>query len=307
MIDCIYTILNNKYKLREISENTLNRYMDSVKIIASYFGDTYISAITYEEIVDFFYKITEKYSQSMVHKIYVLLRMVFKYAYNNQIIKTNILSNLKEPRSMIRNKEVIALTLYEHRHLVEVLTCFEINNIYADIILLQLYSGMRIGEVLALNKEDVQGHDININKTLTKDLNNKIIVGVRAKTYSSTRKISKNIVLDSVINHAVLHSSKKSALLFNKDGKLITTYAVNSYLKRINIKYNISKRLTTHMLRHTYATRCIESGMSAVVLARKLGHKDVKMTLNVYSSVFDKFVDTQDTEYIQYLKNNSLL
>lgn len=43
------------------------------------------------------------------------------------------------------------------------------------------------------------------------------------------------------------------------------------------------------MLRHTFATRCIENGMSAVVLQKILGHKDIETTLNTYTSVFNKF------------------
>ena len=43
------------------------------------------------------------------------------------------------------------------------------------------------------------------------------------------------------------------------------------------------------MLRHTFATRCIESGMNALVLSKILGHKNIEITLNVYTSVFNKF------------------
>jgi hypothetical protein len=43
------------------------------------------------------------------------------------------------------------------------------------------------------------------------------------------------------------------------------------------------------MLRHTFATRCIEAGMNALVLSKILGHKNIEITLNVYTSVFDKF------------------
>jgi integrase len=60
-------------------------------------------------------------------------------------------------------------------------------------------------------------------------------------------------------------------------------------------------------MRHTFATRCIESGMTAVVLAKKLGHKDVSITLNTYTSVFAKFEDTQDDRFIDYLAKENLM
>ncbi len=56
------------------------------------------------------------------------------------------------------------------------------------------------------------------------------------------------------------------------------------------------------MLRHTYATRCIESGMSAVVLSKLLGHADIETTLNTYTSVFDKYKDDEIQKYLDYIK-----
>ena len=70
------------------------------------------------------------------------------------------------------------------------------------------------------------------------------------------------------------------------------------------------KRLTknnnynTHMLRHTYATRCIEAGVQAVVLKKLLGHSDISITLNTYVDVFDKY-EKQNNEIIEkYLIDN---
>ena len=110
---------------------------------------------------------------------------------------------------------------------------------------------------------------------------------------------------------------KKRGYLFQKDGEFIHATNFNArfqklcknaeirvYTKKTGIKSgrktkkiyqcDIKKRrVNTHMLRYTFATRCIESGVSPVVLQRNLGHKDIKVTLNTYTSVFHDFKEKE--------------
>lgn len=52
-------------------------------------------------------------------------------------------------------------------------------------------------------------------------------------------------------------------------------------------------QFSSHTLRHTYATRSIEAGVTPVVLQKLMGHTDVSITLNTYTSVFDKYKETE--------------
>ena len=60
------------------------------------------------------------------------------------------------------------------------------------------------------------------------------------------------------------------------------------------------------MLRHTFATRCIEAGMNIKVLSKKLGHKNIQTTLNTYASVLDKFEVQEDEKLDRYLSENEI-
>lgn len=68
----------------------------------------------------------------------------------------------------------------------------------------------------------------------------------------------------------------------------------------INLK---TSSINTHMLRHTYATRCIEAGVPAEVLQKLLGHKDISITINTYTTIFDKYKKDSLESYITYMQN----
>ena len=56
------------------------------------------------------------------------------------------------------------------------------------------------------------------------------------------------------------------------------------------------------MLRHTYATRCIESGMPAYVLQKLLGHRNITTTINTYTTIFDKYKKDEVNKSVDYIK-----
>ena len=84
---------------------------------------------------------------------------------------------------------------------------------------------------------------------------------------------------------------------------MISTSQVNNYYRRICEKADIPIG-GQHALRHTFATRCIESGIPAVVLKNWLGHSNIHITLDIYTDVFtamnNKAVDNLD-EYLEAL------
>lgn len=74
------------------------------------------------------------------------------------------------------------------------------------------------------------------------------------------------------------------------------------YIKKIT-----DKPFSPHMLRHTFATRCIESGMPVKVLSKLLGHSDIQITLNTYCDVFDKFENDAVKQAEKYMEKLTLI
>ena len=106
---------------------------------------------------------------------------------------------------------------------------------------------------------------------------------------------------------ATVQDGNPEKLLFKPDNKPYTSRTnVNSELKRIlKRKFNITD-ITTHSLRHTFGTRCIESGMDAVVVQKLMGHRDIMVTLNTYTSVFDKYKANQVDKVNQYYLDKNI-
>lgn len=89
---------------------------------------------------------------------------------------------------------------------------------------------------------------------------------------------------------------KKNKWNEGKKGGIIETSQVNSFFQRICEKAGVPA-MGQHSLRHTFATRCIEAGIQAVVLKKWMGHTDIHITLDTYTDVFDRMNNESTEKY----------
>ena len=312
--DIALPIIEDEYKLNKLSSVSYLRKKNTFDIIENhYIANMPLQKIKDSDIKNFFEYIT-KYSNSVISKIYGLLNITFKLAVKKKIINYNFLDDsiaLPKPKSSKLTKKISAFSLEEQKQIVELISKESSRFKYNYQILLSMFTGMRMGEVNALTTDNIDFANkiIHIEKTVTKDENDKPIIGIKGKTINATRDINMNNQVEFLLKDYLDNKfiPNKLDLLFYNDG-IITTSQVNSAFKRFCEKYNINKgsNVNQHMLRHTFATRCIEAGVPAKVLQKVMGHADIKTTLQTYTDVFDKF-EKKYTDIIQdYIYENKL-
>lgn len=305
--DTLYKILERhieqKYKDGITSPRSYKRNTETLKQVektCKNFVYKPIQKVVIENIEDAKPLIRE-YAPNTIDKIWGMINCGFRIAHSRKKITFNIMEDdtLAKPISLKKTKQVPALTIDEENRLRSIFNNEEKDHKYRDIILLQLNTGMRIGEVLARTLDDFNEKQLSLHiwNTITRDDNDKIIIGEHTKVYDKKNQIDKGertIPLDNESKKIILNIKNSSLkniynLLFwdYKDNCLISDGEVNSYLDRLNAKYHIIKDdLSTHVLRHTRITRMQEAEIPLVVIQYIVGHVEgSKITNNVYTSV----------------------
>ena len=308
---------NQRLKLdtNQITEVTYLRNLQTIEQIEKFpIGTQLIDEIKAEEIQAFInsYK---HLSNSTINKLFQQLGSTFKLAMDKGYITRNPMVSVIKPKSNKENKEVRAMTVEEQQLLTDYLLNKDLKDCrYKNVYLLQIYCGLRVSEALALTRGDINLRDnrITIRRTLTKDEKGRVMMGKTTKTYAGRRMIP----LPEFLKDTIIEQMQVSEELKNNDENLLFKPEDKQYVDRVNVNTELKRLLkrhfgiddiTTHSLRHTYGTRCIEAGVAPVVVQKMMGHTDVSITLNTYTSVFDKFKEKEIEKVNKYYMEENML
>ena len=279
-------------RLREHTMRT-KKYIVELKILP-YFGNKRVNDITAADIRQWQNELIKMgYSPTYLKTINNQLSAIFNYAVRYYDLKSNPCA---KAGSMGKSKaeEMDFWTGEEFRKFIDSV----MNKRLSYMAFMTLYwTGMRLGELLALNPKDVdlEKRTITITKSYQRLCKKDVITP--PKTPKSKRVITIPEFLAADIRDYIdsLYELQENDRLFP-----ITKYYLEHEMQR-GIKESGVKRIRVHDLRHSHASMLIELGFSPLEIANRLGHEKVETTLNTYAHLYPnkqtKLAERLDSEY----------
>ena len=258
------------YKKPNVKPLTFQSLLYSAKPLLNTFGNKRLNELSADMLQAFFIALPSQRTRELA---VMVLNQSLEKARKQGIIKYNPCEALEFKTREKKHKS--ALTREEQSILIEVVKGKTIEAIFW----LMLTTGLRVGEALALTSSDVDF----IKQTVSVSKNVVFIKGKRI--LQDTPKTSAGV-------RTVPTPEKTLAFLKGKTGDLfpVTYNSVRLGFKRLAETTGIN--VSAHILRHTYATRLEEAGISPKVKQYLLGHSKIEVTQNTYTDIQKGYIDT---------------
>ena len=310
---------------RGIKQSTSSGYVyvfDS--LIRPSFGKKRVVQVKRTDVRAFYISLLDERCVSMgtVENVHNVLQQVFQYAVDDDILRKNpcdrVLKEIKASYSGLKSSKRQA------RH-------------WFPTFFIMATTGLRVGELTGLCWQDVDlaKRTIDVNHTLAyfnhRDDRGSYFSINSPKTENGNRRI----VMTEAVRNAFLWEKQYQELaqlksldeidgyddfiFINRFGHVEHQGTLNKALRRIIRDYNVEAaekgktdpedmlpHFSCHVLRHTFATRLMESGVGLKYLSRTLGHSEIQTTLDIYVSATDEFNQRETKSFEDYM-NSSIL
>ena len=264
---------------------TFDLYKQAVeKKIVPYVGDYDMDELSPITIQRYVTEISEKgntrtgkgLSSNSVNGIISVIQSSLQTAYRLGVTATYSGDKIQRPKT--REKRIECFTAAEQRKIEQ--AALESKALKMRGIVICLYTGLRIGELLALTWNDVSftEREISVSKSCYHGKRGRITYGT--KTANSVRAIPLSKPLIKILRE--MKSGSESEYVVSSNGKPVETRTYQKNFESLLKKLQIGHR-GFHALRHTFATRALECGMDVKTLSEVMGHKNSSVTLNRYA------------------------
>jgi len=257
-----------KYE-KKYSEETINSYELDILEYIDYADNNKISIenAKYNDVSKFLMDLSNRNEKAttLSRKI-SSLRGFYKFLIREKVVLNNPFTLVKAPK-----KEKKLPRFFYYNELEELFNACDMNTplgVRDRLILEVLYaSGIRVSELVNIKLSDINGEEIRIFGKGSKE--RIALIGDYAKEVLDK-------YLDSSYN--ILNTKKSPYLFLNNNGNKLTTRGVRYILDKIIEKTTINKKISPHMLRHSFATHLLNEGCDILSVQELLGHESLSAT-----------------------------
>jgi len=267
------------YSRQSNRESTKTQHMLMYqKLIIPYFGSKKLDSVRPTDVVDFLFHLQKlEYSSETQRKVLNLLSRVFSTAVEEEMIVRNpcktslVRSSVSPPEFKVQR--------FLTRDKLEWLSD-TINPQYKELILFAGLTGLRKGELFALETSDIQGNKILVTKSLT------LINGKTEVTQPKTKRSLRSVEIPVELEDFFTTRNKGPIFPSIKGSRVQAGNFRNRYFQPA-VKASIGEPFRFHDLRHTAVALAIKDNKHPFEISKMLGHTSIKTTFDVYGHLFN--------------------
>ncbi len=275
-----HTAFKNYLRLEKgVSSNTIDAYLTDIEKVMQfidYFGiDKPPEAMTPEEFRRFFLWITELGLSSRSHaRIISGIKAFYKFLFLTGQITSDPTDTLETPR--IGRKLPVFLTLEEIERLLACIDLSKPEGQRNKAMIETLYGcGLRVSELVSLKVTDLF-FDEGFIRVLGKGNKERLV------PVGETAKKEINLYLHHYRNHLEIQPESRNIVFLNRRGKKMTRVMIFTIIKQLAAAAHITKTISPHTFRHSFATHLVEGGADLRAVQEMLGHASI-ITTEIYT------------------------
>lgn len=265
---------------KKLSDNTLQSYKRDLKQFRRYLEacEIHYNKVKEEDIKDYIKELQEVGKKaSSISRSIASIRSFYQYVLRNKKIKVDPTENIQSPK--IEKRVPSVLTAKEVELLLDQPKDIDLKGIRDKAMLEFAYAtGMKVTEIISLNMEDVDLEEGYVtckhgNKQRNIPLGNMSLKALREYVEEARDILVKN--------------EGEQALFVNINGSRLTRQGFWKIIKFYKEQAHITKDITPHVLRHSFATHLLQNGADLKAIQTMLGHSDISST-QVYMQFQDE-------------------
>jgi integrase/recombinase XerD len=263
----LHDFLNYLASERGLAKNTLQAYRRDIEMFIKHVKSLRFEEVAEEHLRGFFGSLhTQSYASASIARVFIALKVFFRFLKREGVIKTNPAFYLNTPKIWQLIPEVLSCLEMERLLAAPDITT-EVGCCDKAILELLYSSGLRVSELCQLNITDVDDEFVKVNGKGGKE---RIVPVGKAAILAIDDYLMR--FRDRV------EDERQTALFISSKGRPLTRFEVWKRIKNYAKAAGIIKNISPHTLRHSFATHLLDGGADLRVIQELLGHGSISST-----------------------------